>query len=247
MSENPFRPPPGLLLALDDPEGSLEELPLRLVRLGVDVLYSADDDEAELLARQEGARLAGLILPSASAEERLEPVLDRLKSHSQVVAERVAILGPRLDPPVVQRLRERGLRWRLWSPFEDRDLRSLGWSLVWNSSDQNVRLDARVPTALPAQVIRRGETRDVLVGDLSLGGAFLETEEAFPAGSSLGLVIRLPNQEVEMAAMVRWVSPPRREEASRAPGFGVEFTNPPPALRAALEEHLASERARFTL
>lgn len=242
----PLHRPRGRLLAVDDGKGSLADVPLRMVRVGIDVLLSSEVDEAELLARQEGDGICGLVLPSAAGAPHVVQALDAVSPHTGVGPDRVVLLGPRMDERTADHLRELGVRWRLWDPLEDRDLRFIGWSLVWGNGDENLRLDLRVPTALPAQAIRRGDARDVLVGDLSSAGAFLETDAPFPAGSQLGVVIQLPNREIEVCATVRWVTG-RDLLPGRARGCGVEFLNPPHELRLALEEHLESETARFYL
>ena len=242
----PLHRPRGRLLAVDDGKGSLGDVPLRMIRAGVDVLLSSEVDEAELLARQEGLDVCGLLLPSSAGVEHVDHVLEVVGPHTGLGPERVVLLGPRMDEKAIDRLRDRGVLWRLWTPHEDRDLRFIGWALVWGGGDENLRLDLRVPVALPARAIRRGDARDVLVGDLSLAGAFLETDSPFPAGSQLGIEIQLPNRQLELCANVRWVTG-RDLLPGRARGCGVEFLNPPRELRAALAEHLESETARFYL
>jgi hypothetical protein len=242
----PFHRPLGRLLAVDDGKNSLGDAPLRLIRAGVDVLLCAELDEAELLARQEGEGICGMLLPSAAGAGHVVHALDSVGPHCGVGPDRVVLLGPRMGEREIERLRDLGVRWRLWEPHEDRDLRFIGWSLLWGDGDQNLRLDQRIPTALPARAIRRGDERDVLVGDLSTAGAFLETDSPFPAGSQLGIEIQLPNRQLEVCATVRWVTG-RDLLPGRARGFGVEFLNPPLELRLALEEHLESETARFYL
>lgn len=248
MSPTPLHTPRGRLLAVDDGKGSLGDVSLRMVRAGVDVLHSSEIDEADLMARQEGKKVCGLLLPSAAGVEYVDQVLEVVGPHTGIGPDRVALLGPRMDPKCADRLRDRGVSWRLWEPHEDRDLRFVGWSLIWGGSDEDLRLDRRIPTALPAQAIRRGDARDVLVGDLSLAGAFLETKTPFPAGSQLGIEIQLPNRQVEVCGTVRWVASAQPDLLpARTEGFGVEFLNPPGELRDGLAEHLESERARFSL
>jgi hypothetical protein len=238
----------GRLMAVDDDKGTLADPALQLIRLGVDVLLATQVDEAELLARQEGRRLRGVLLPSGSDDLRIDEVLEAVGPASGIELWGVALLGERLDEDRVDALRARGLRWRLWSPYQDRDLRFLGRSILWAGSDENLRLDGRVPTALPGFVGRRGETRGVLVGDLSPSGAFLESSHPFPAGSQIEVEVALPGGSVTLKATVRWVSPRNaRPEAGRNPGFGVEFLHPPKDAVALLLEHIDAEFKRFML
>jgi hypothetical protein len=237
----------GRLMAVDDDMGSLGDPALQLIRLGVDVLLAREADEVELLARQEGRRLRGVLIPSVADDARIEEVLAAVEP-AGIELFGVALLGERLDEDRCDALRARGLRWRLWSPYEDRDLRFLGRSLLWAGSDENLRLEGRVPTALPGFAGRRGETRGVLVGDLSPSGALLESNNPFPAGSQIEIEIALPGGSVTLGAIVRWVAPPStRHGAGRNRGFGVEFVNPRKDVVAQLLEHIDCEFRRFML
>jgi hypothetical protein len=238
----------GRLMAVDDEKGSLADPALQLIRLGVDVLLATEVDEAELLARQEGRRLRGVLMPSTSDDLRIDEVIEAIGPAAGIDALGIALLGARLDDDRIDELRVRGLRWRLWAPYQDRDLRFLGRSLLWAGSDDNLRLDGRVPTALPGFAGRRGETRSVLVGDLSPAGAFLETPSPFPAGSQIEVEIALPGGSVTLRATVRWVSPSnQRPPSGRAHGFGVEFVAPTKDVVSQLLEHIDCEFKRFML
>jgi hypothetical protein len=62
------------------------------------------------------------------------------------------------------------------------------------------------------------ETGAVVTGrtrDLSVGGAFIESDETPPFGSKVTMVMRAPGQgELRVSAIVRWTQPD---------GFGVQF------------------------
>ena len=153
-----------------------------------------------------------------------------------------------MDEGRIERFKALGLHWHLWFPYEDRDLRYLCSFLIWYGSDLSLRLDRRLPTALQCVATRRDDSRDVVVGDLSSSGAFLEMEHPFPSGSMLELEIALASGTIELRAMVRWV--PRTQGGpvcKRARGCGVEFTGHSRAVMALLEEQVATERARFLL
>ena len=140
------------------------------------------------------------------------------------------------------------MSWHLWFPYEDRDLRFLCWSLIWYGSDRNLRLDRRLPTALQCTASRRGDSRDVVVVEVSGAGAFLETQQPFPSGSMLDLEIALPGGSIELRAMVRWVSALQGGPVCAPPaGCGVEFTGHSRAVIRLLEEQAAAEHMRFFL
>ena len=240
--------PNGRLLAVDDEKGSFGDLALRLVRLGFDVLFATEADEAELLARQEGEILRGALLPSTVGDQRVADLVEAIGPHAGIGPESIALLGSRVDEDRIERLKALGLRWRLWSPYEDRDLRFLCWSLIWYGSDLSLRLDKRLPTDLQCVATRRGDSRDAVVGDLSSSGAYLEMPQPFPAGSMLKLELALPSGPIELLGMVRWVSATQGGPVfARARGCGVEFTGHSREVLALLETQVATERARFSL
>jgi hypothetical protein len=153
-----------------------------------------------------------------------------------------------VDEEAIEAFKALGLRWHLWFPYEDRDLRYLCWSLIWSGSDMNIRLDQRLPTALQGTATRRDDSRDVVVGDLSSSGAYLEMPRSFPSGSMLDLELALPSGTIALRGMIRWVSATQGGPVSARPrGCGVEFTGHSRAVLALLEEQVAAERARFFL
>jgi hypothetical protein len=239
--------PKGLLLVLDLDKESFGELALRLVRLGVDAVLAAGLDEAELMARQEQIRIRGLLLPSEAEGHEIDRVLESIGAHAGVGAEAIAVLGPRPDEHRLAALRQRGVGLRLWDPVEDRDLRFLASSLLWLGSDEDARLDIRIPTALPGMATRGHDARTVTVGDLSPSGARIETATPFEAESQVDLEIALPGgTAVTVAGVVRWLVTDNSHPGVPA-GCGVEFLEPSTAILLALAEHIDSERARFMI
>jgi type IV pilus assembly protein PilZ len=65
--------------------------------------------------------------------------------------------------------------------------------------------------------------------DISIGGMFIESEEAVSFGLQVTIVLRLPNTKVDsrLPGIVRWIKPG---------GFGVQF-----GLLGARETHAISE------
>jgi len=239
--------PRGLLLVLDLGKQSFGALALRLVRLGVDAVLAAGLDEAELMAREEQVRIRGLLLPAEASGGEVDRVLESICAHAGMGAEGIAVLGPRPDEDALQELRQRGVGLRLWDPIEDRDLRFLASSLLWLGSDEDLRLDIRIPTALPGLATRGRDARTVTVGDLSPSGARIESAVPFALGSDIELEIALPGgSAATVAGVVRW-GVEGDAQPGVAPGFGVEFLEPSTAILLALAEHIELERARFLL
>jgi hypothetical protein len=79
---------------------------------------------------------------------------------------------------------------------------------------------------------KSGAPFQALAKDISVGGMFLEANEAPGFGTELTIVALLPGatKEVRLPAIVRWTKPA---------GFGVQF-----GLLGAMETHVISELMR---
>ena len=102
--------PRGRLLVVDDEKGSLGDLALRLVRLGFDVLFAAEADEAALLARQEGEILRGALLPSTVGAKGVASLVEAIGPHTGIGPSSVALLGARVDEEAIEAFKALGLR-----------------------------------------------------------------------------------------------------------------------------------------
>lgn len=76
--------------------------------------------------------------------------------------------------------------------------------------------------------------------NLGAGGAFLLCSEPHPVGTRLHLTMRLPTteQDIEVAAEVRWVIPPGEDGVEA--GMGVKFLDPGVDTVLALSKYFAS-------
>jgi uncharacterized protein (TIGR02266 family) len=74
-------------------------------------------------------------------------------------------------------------------------------------------------------------------GDISVGGAFLQSEVLYDEGEVLDLELRLPaGAPLRTRARIAWV---RRVDPDGAAGMGVQFEDLAPAERQRLERFLA--------
>ena len=199
------------------------------------------------MAREEQVRIRGLLLPAEATGEEVDRILESIGAHAGLGAEGLAVLGPRPDEARLHALRQRGVGLRLWEPIEDRDLRFLASSLLWLGSDEDQRLEIRIPTALPGLVTHGRDARTVTVGDLSPSGARLETALPFESESGVELELALPGgSAITIAGVVRWLVSDESDPAA-ATGCGIEFLEPSTAILLALAEHIEVERSRFLL
>jgi hypothetical protein len=91
------------------------------------------------------------------------------------------------------------------------------------------RRDIRYPARIVANLVRRNETLELLTNDVSYRGAFIRTD-APPALRQLARVtFVLPNASAKVSAhgmVVRVVTRGEGGDASRVPGFGLQFWGP---------------------
>lgn len=236
-----------LLLVVDGDKTSLGETALRLVRLGVPTVHAADLDEAELMARQDGGRIGALLMPACVSDERMGQVLERVGVHTGLATRRIALLGTEPPPERVAELKECGCVWRVWEPWDDGDLRFVARTVLWSETDNDLRLDPRIPTELPGMVSRRGASHAVTVVDLSISGARIESKQAVEVGCPIGLEVAVMKSLLTVKAVVRWIAEPSSGATALPRGYGVEFVDPPEAVCHTLEAYVQEQTARFRM
>lgn len=81
---------------------------------------------------------------------------------------------------------------------------------------ENRRSSQRVEVRLPIEYQSEGEWKLARTGNLSIGGAFIHSEERVPLGARLKVRFAIPNQKepIEVGAQVRWTA---------SDGFGIQF------------------------
>jgi hypothetical protein len=235
----------GAVLVLDGGKGVLGEVALQLVRLGISTLYSNDLDEAALLARQEGRRVRGALAPSSTSPAQIDELLDAIAPHTSVRPGSLALVGPRPSDDDVATLLVRGLRWCLWDPSDAARLRLLASLVLWEGSEEDLRIDPRVPTALRSTLTVAGRGHAGQVRDLTTHGAFVEIASPPDPGRRLGIEIALPTGPIQLVASVCWTrAKPEAGPPPRPVGCGVAFTQPTPIeqklLHAFVGRHLMS-------
>jgi uncharacterized protein (TIGR02266 family) len=84
----------------------------------------------------------------------------------------------------------------------------------------------RLTVRLLVDFVTSARVRCEYATTLGAGGLFVESEEPLPAGTRLKVRFRLPGREAlhEIEGRVAWCQP-AGEDARRAPGMGVEFTD----------------------
>ena len=212
----------GRVLVIDDGEEALGALALRLSRLGIDIHYAAAVDEAHLFVTQEGEGIRVLAVPPTIDLAALHGVTEHLNGRC-AERRRVVVIGERPQDEARTAIREAGVDWVLWAPFNDTELRCLLKSAMSLSGELADRREPRVPVDLTAN-IASGTRREVaVVSSLSPHGAFVETSDPLPVGTSLRIEMDMPNDRFRGFARVVHVRQEDPSQPHEPSGMGVRF------------------------
>jgi EAL domain-containing protein (putative c-di-GMP-specific phosphodiesterase class I) len=212
----------GQVLLVDDARQSLSTVVMRLLHLGLDVHYASAADEAALYIGQEGAAIRVVAFaPTIDVAE-----CQRIHGHLvQATGEPRSwiVIGERPDEPARRALREAGVDWVLWSPFNDAELRYLVKSAMARHDELVDRREVRVPVELVASIWSGSRREMAVVSSLSARGAFIELSEPLALRSSLRIQMELGPDTVRGFARVVRVQPPDPERPGEPSGVGVTF------------------------
>ena len=165
---------------VDAADNRLGEVALKLLRLGIDLHYSADLAEAWLLAEDVAKDVRLLILNPRVPAEKIAALEERLCSLSPDIARTLMVIGRQPDDATRARLREAGVELALWEPYDEVELRAALQAAMAPHSNPNSRKHPRIVTTLLARASMGLLRTDAIVSSLSLGGAFLEAPDLVP-------------------------------------------------------------------
>ncbi|MDJ0848794.1 MAG: PilZ domain-containing protein [Myxococcota bacterium] len=234
-------------LVVDGADTRLGEVALRLLRLGIDLHYSAEPAEAWLLAEEvaDGVRL--LILNPRLPAEEIVALEERLRAHAPHIPRTLMVIGRQPDEATRSALRGAGVDLALWEPYDETELRAaISAAMAPQSGHPDARKHPRIATMLLARASMGLLRTDAIVSSLSLGGAFLEGPEPFPQGARFTLEIALPEETVSVHATVVYTSE-AEPQAARATGMGVAFTRVDGAADEGLRRFLVDHEKRFAV
>jgi diguanylate cyclase (GGDEF)-like protein len=237
---------PGRVLVLDDRASSLASLAMRLLRLGVDVHYAVDADEARLFIAQERARIRLLIAPPSLAPGSIAAVAEHLGEVLQRIAPQILVIGDEPDAQTREAVRQSGATWVLWTPFGDTELRFLTRAAMARPEELAHRKIPRVPVDLGAWVRRMGERRAGVITDLSARGAYVEIAAPPPVGTWLRVEFELDRRRHRIFGRVVHSSEENGDHhAWGRSGFGVVFEDLDEDSATALQEAVERRASRY--
>ncbi len=231
-----------LVLVCDTAESALGAAALGLVQRGLDPLYTTEVDEACLLAHQEQSRIAALVVPGALELARLDAMLRQIVPCLAGGAAAIVVVAPPRQRSTLVALRDRGIRWVVWEPYDGSELRFAVAAALASGDVLETRRGLRVPLRLPVAVRSARLSREGELRNLSVGGAYVALEGPPEPGSSLGLEFPIGERMFRSQATVAHSQCAVSDRsAERGPGMGVAFTGLTP-LEARLVEGFVRER-----
>jgi hypothetical protein len=227
------------------------DLAARIRALGYEALVESAPRAATARVKNTLEPLRAVLLPADFALPQRAGEIDQLARAAGSPGLRFVAVGARPGAELERRLRERGVRLCLRSPFNERELRFVlnralfdGVKGPHDSEKTSVRQDLRVPTELAARVRVGGREKPAWVYSLSEGGCFLETTRPTLVGGALEVVLPLQFGEFSLPGRVVLTNVPGNLQRANLPcGMGIEFRGLPTAARQAIHD-LVQERAR---
>jgi len=230
---------------------ALGDLAVRMRQLGYEPLVEDEPRAAAARVARREDHIRGALIPAGFALPHRAGELEQLARSAGTAGIRFVAVGEKPGPEAEQRLREKGVRLCLWSPFHDSELRFVLNRTLFDATrtfyerDQNkVRHEMRAPTSLGARIVVGGREKPALIYNLSVGGCYLETLRPTLVGASLEVLLPLPLGEFRVAGRVVLTNVPGNLERANLPrGMAVEFQRLVPDARAAIQQFVL-ERAR---
>jgi hypothetical protein len=186
---------------------------------GIEPLYAKDADEAVLLAGEHGDQIAALVVPGTLSLEELDLMLERLTPRLEIGRGAVLVVAPPRLRPHLAGLRERGVCWAVWEPFDADELHFAVTATLASEDALEPRRGLRVPIRLPVQVRFEGQEREGEIVNLALGGAYVCLPD--PPEQDACVAVRFPIGERLLETQARVAH--RRTEGGSGRGMGLAF------------------------
>ena len=214
-------------------------LSARLIALGYRPISVNDPPAAAARLSRESEPVHAAIVPT-DAPFLTPGSLWRLARANGPSSLRVLALGPREDDGHAERLRRAGVRFTLWEPYADRELRFAINRTLHDDAHGQSRLHARASTDLIARIRLGAREKAGLIYSLSPFGCYVETDRPCVPDSFVSLHLPLPNGGVELPARVLYANVPGDFARANLPrGMALGFLDPSVGTRVAIARYVA--------
>jgi hypothetical protein len=235
-------------LILDSESLELGQTAMRMLDLGIDVLYAKDPDEAVLLARQESSRLGAVLIPSTLDLGPDAGLLRRLCAGLDAGHGCLIVAGAEPEAEILETLQRQAVEWCLWEPYGERELRFVLSAAMSVEHERELRGDLRIPTAIETNVFMGRHRKPCVVHDLSVSGAYLAAPDPFLTGSLLSVEIAVTDGAVLGKAEVVRDKTSEVEARNDVPdGMGIRFSSFLPGSEERLRSFVNETIRRFRI
>ena len=236
---------PVFLIGLGDEHDGLAQ---RLLALGYRPVRAAEPRGAALMLTRVDRPVRAAILPAEFGDAALDRANELARLSEAAGGVRFVVTGKPPAADAIDGLRRDGVRFCLWQPFTDSELRFVTNRALYDSTRGEVRNRTRVPTDLVARVRNGAGERTAGVYNLSSVGAYLETRRSAMKGGRVRISLPLPSGEIELAAQVAAANVPGNLKRENLPvGMGVEFVNLGAEAEATIHQYVAQRASAFEL
>jgi PilZ domain len=233
-------------LILDGDDHRLAEVSASLSVLGHQLLYADDLEDLVQLATEYRAQVGALLLPAGRTAEWWPAVRKRIVEPLGLAPRSVLPVGERIADAEAESLQREGLRWALSEPCTPWELRFAVTMVLAASDPSDLRLETRVPCAIPVEVSSHSRKAPAQVTDLSTGGACVQLAHPFAQETLVVLRGPLCGRSVSLPARVAWRSGPR-SPSWRDREMGIAFERIELAVLDLLRQEMQRSLERFRL
>ncbi len=243
MSETPCA------LLVDDPDREiLAPVALRLIRMGLDVLYTKWEDEARLLAHEADGRVGAVV---ATPGVEIGVIAGAQRAASRASGERetpVLLIGPEPELEQRDRLRKAGVSNVLFEPYDDGELRFVLNACMVVPSEIAPRKEPRAPANQLCWLRIAGTRSFGVLYTISARGAYVEMAQPLPVDTELEIEFDLEGLAVDTPIRVLYRVSPEKARGSILPcGIGVLFSALPTGLESKLRDFARERAGRYLL
>lgn len=214
----------------------------RLIALGYRPISVTDPRAAAARLDREVEPVRAAIVPT-QAEFLTPGALWRLARANGPNSLRCIALGPQVGDDEAERLRLAGVRFMIWDPCTDRELR-FGVNRALHDDHGQSRLHVRTATDLVARVRVGAREKAGLVYSLSADGCYIETDRPCMPESFVSVHLPLAGADVELPARVLYANVPGDFARANLPhGMALSFLGAGAQQRAAVTAYVEARLA----
>jgi hypothetical protein len=201
-------------------------LSLRLRELGYRVLRTKTLEQGRAALCDVRFDMSLALIPPDLPVPDLDPAIAALRAAARARVLRFIACGMRPDASERSLLRNAGVEFALWEPFDDHTLQfQVNRALAESTPPPRRRHAVRVPTNLPVRVTSGRREKQARVYCLSAEGAYLATPRPSLPRAMIHFSLPLPSGELRLSGEVVMTNVPGNLMRRNLPaGMGVRFT-----------------------